>query len=701
MALTDGTRPTIESHAWTAWPWSTARDASSRVTPGTSISAFRPAEPSTITSFTASPPTVSSPAAFHSSSSAARTTFASTSTVAGSTSSVRSRTRLTTVVDQLSSLASSTVTDDDARSTEDGGLSTALSSPYGTATTAPLDGFTSEATLPTAHGETVHNLTQSLLSNYTATVATDYGVDITNGSSLAPDASLLARGSSSAGLSLSLPDLLEEDELMALWNCTNCFLLNYGAAAAAGANGTAKFYGNGTVDPRDVLPTGEDDILASETTIYLIRVIATAIVLGIVILATVIGNVFVIAAILLERNLQSVANHLILSLAVADLLVACLVMPLGAVYEVSKEWRLGADLCDMWTSSDVLCCTASILHLVAIALDRYWAVTDIDYAHQRTARRIGYMIIIIWTLSVLVSIAPLLGWKDPEWETRVYQDLQCIVSQDVGYQIFATASSFYVPLLVILFLYWRIFLAARKRIRRRQQTHPEPLAKASCMALTSIGFRWKVTATQTASGGGMIANVAGGSGGIAAAVVAVIGRPLPTISETTTAFTNVSSANTSPEKGSLGNGIERDRIEIDPPTADISMAYPSGNQASCSSTTRPPGSSGLASRKKAQSSTDSKRERKAAKTLAIITGAFVCCWLPFFIIAILLPTCTSCNISPLITSVCLWLGYFNSTLNPIIYTIFSPEFRHAFKRILCGRRYSLRRTRNLGVRHMR
>ncbi|EDS36295.1 conserved hypothetical protein [Culex quinquefasciatus] len=102
----------------------------------------------------------------------------------------------------------------------------------------------------------------------------------------------------------------------------------------------------------------------------------------------------------------------------------------------------------------------------------YWAVTDIDYAHQRTARRIGYMIIVIWTLSVLVSIAPLLGWKDPEWEARVYQDLQCIVSQDIGYQIFATASSFYVPLLVILFLYWRIFLAARKRIRRRQQLSP-------------------------------------------------------------------------------------------------------------------------------------------------------------------------------------------------------------------------------------
>ncbi|KAL1379579.1 hypothetical protein pipiens_003771 [Culex pipiens pipiens] len=343
------------------------------------------------------------------------------------------------------------------------------------------------------------DLFTGLLSNFSGTTAssaanytTEFSVNVNVSSSVA---SVAAERSSRLSLG-ALPDLLEEDELMALWNCTNCFLLNYGSSGGIGAgngsNGLLNVTRNGTggwdrddwmfLRPNGSL-SGSDfgsengsgggmvfDGEDMETTIYLIRVIVTAVVLGIVILATVIGNVFVIAAILLERNLQSVANHLILSLAVADLLVACLVMPLGAVYEVSKEWRLGADLCDMWTSSDVLCCTASILHLVAIALDRYWAVTDIDYAHQRTARRIGYMIIVIWTLSVLVSIAPLLGWKDPEWEARVYQDLQCIVSQDIGYQIFATASSFYVPLLVILFLYWRIFLAARKRIRRRQQS---------------------------------------------------------------------------------------------------------------------------------------------------------------------------------------------------------------------------------------
>ncbi|ENN80127.1 hypothetical protein YQE_03435, partial [Dendroctonus ponderosae] len=93
------------------------------------------------------------------------------------------------------------------------------------------------------------------------------------------------------------------------------------------------------------------------------------------------------------------------------------------------------------------------------------------------------------------------------------------------------------------------------------------------------------------------------------------------------------------------------------------------------------------SRRDKKESLEAKRERKAAKTLAIITGAFVMCWLPFFILALLMPLCgAACTISEFIMSFALWLGYFNSTLNPVIYTIFNPEFRQAFKRILCGAR---------------
>jgi len=89
-------------------------------------------------------------------------------------------------------------------------------------------------------------------------------------------------------------------------------------------------------------------------------------------------------------------------------------------------------------------------------------------------------------------------------------------------------------------------------------------------------------------------------------------------------------------------------------------------------------------KKKKHVSLEAKRERKAAKTLAIVTGAFIICWFPFFVLAVMNPICENC-INGRIFSFFLWLGYFNSTLNPIIYTVFSPEFRQAFKKLLCGR----------------
>ncbi|KAF7260249.1 hypothetical protein EG68_02554 [Paragonimus skrjabini miyazakii] len=195
--------------------------------------------------------------------------------------------------------------------------------------------------------------------------------------------------------------------------------------------------------------------------------------LGTLILCTVIGNVFVVAAILLEKHLQGVSNYLIVSLAVADLMVATLPMPIAVINEVSEDWWLGDALCDFWICSDVLCCTASILHLVGIALDRYWAVTNAEYIRRRTAKRIGFMIAIFWLLSLAISMPArfdyvrLSTWIQPtNLSSRLTEEVNCVINEEYGYTIFSNVGAFYMPMLFMIGIYVRIYQVARARIRR-------------------------------------------------------------------------------------------------------------------------------------------------------------------------------------------------------------------------------------------
>ena len=72
-----------------------------------------------------------------------------------------------------------------------------------------------------------------------------------------------------------------------------------------------------------------------------------------------------------EDSLRTVSNYFICSLAIADMMVALLVMPFAIYVEVvGGMWYLGSTLCDAWIFIDVIACTASILNLTAISVDR-------------------------------------------------------------------------------------------------------------------------------------------------------------------------------------------------------------------------------------------------------------------------------------------------------------------------------------------
>ncbi|EFX84052.1 hypothetical protein DAPPUDRAFT_23299, partial [Daphnia pulex] len=209
-----------------------------------------------------------------------------------------------------------------------------------------------------------------------------------------------------------------------------------------------------------------------------------------IIVGTVVGNILVCVAVCLVRRLRRPCNYLLVSLAVSDLCVALLVMPMALVYEVLGTWPFGASACDTWVAFDVLSCTASILNLCMISVDRYWAITrPLDYGVKRTPARMISCVALVWISSACISLPPLLVLGNehgpsaaphpPPTTTSSSSILpsnnndQCQVCQEFGYQIYATLGSFYIPLAVMAAVYYQIFQAAKRIVdeEKKAQSH--------------------------------------------------------------------------------------------------------------------------------------------------------------------------------------------------------------------------------------
>lgn len=74
-----------------------------------------------------------------------------------------------------------------------------------------------------------------------------------------------------------------------------------------------------------------------------------------------------------------------------------------------------------------------------------------------------------------------------------------------------------------------------------------------------------------------------------------------------------------------------------------------------------------------------KSEIKAARTLGIIVSVFVLCFCPYFYLSLAGEDLSS---SVVFSVFGVWLLYFNSCLNPLVYAFFYPWFRRAMKIIL-------------------
>lgn len=112
--------------------------------------------------------------------------------------------------------------------------------------------------------------------------------------------------------------------------------------------------------------TAKTDDHAWDTFVLFIK----ATIMGSIIIASIFGNLLVIVSVMRHRKLRVITNYFVISLALADMLVAMFAMSFNASVEIAGHWSFGYTLCDVWNSLDVHFSTVSILHLCFISIDR-------------------------------------------------------------------------------------------------------------------------------------------------------------------------------------------------------------------------------------------------------------------------------------------------------------------------------------------
>ncbi|XP_076595782.1 5-hydroxytryptamine receptor 4-like [Chaetodon auriga] len=340
--------------------------------------------------------------------------------------------------------------------------------------------------------------------------------------------------------------------------------------------------GTDTSDNHSLTNDGSDSTIFHSTTI---KVGELCLLLPIPILA-IMGNLFIIAAVTRFQSLQTPTNAFVVSLAVADFLVAVLVMPFSLVRSIDS-WHFGRCFCRVHFLLDVTFCTSSIFNLSCIALDRYIAVCDpLHYPARMSPRRVAMLLLLCWILPLVISfLCVSLGVYTQSplavISSSAQQDTQtCLVSFQVPYAFATSAMSFFIPTGFMLFAYGKIFKAAQRQ------------------------GRWIHAIDQHT---GQLQ-----------------------MNQTTVRTASTRRAQTHVERYSL------------------------------------------------------KKEWKAIKTLGLIMGVFMCCWLPFFCVNVIHPL-KGYSVSSLVLEASLWLGYANSSVNPFLYTLFNKNYRHVFAAMLdCG-----------------
>jgi hypothetical protein len=220
-------------------------------------------------------------------------------------------------------------------------------------------------------------------------------------------------------------------------------------------------------------------------------------VLVLIILLAIFSNLLVVISVFRYQRLRHINNYFLVSLAVADLLVACFAMTFNATVEITGQWNFGYRICDLWNSLDVHFSTVSTLHLCCISMDRYFAIVrPLKYTSYMTVKVASIMIGIAWTAPTLISFLPIfLGWYTTA-EHQVWREThpdECIFRVNKPYALLSSTLTFWAPVITMLFMYRRIY---KEALRQKEAIRRSSVPSQQHMIVDSDSVRSRFQALQ-------------------------------------------------------------------------------------------------------------------------------------------------------------------------------------------------------------
>lgn len=173
----------------------------------------------------------------------------------------------------------------------------------------------------------------------------------------------------------------------------------------------------------------------------------------ILIILSLFGNILVCCAVYYSRNLRARVNYLIVSLAISDILIAAIAMPLWMTFEMTHYMNMSHEaalrLMKFWVFVDILGGIASIANLVAISYERLWSVfSPLKHRRYLTNFMLAGIIGVVWTYAFFVAASTV--FLLPEWKYL---------------SLYTSIIGFFFPLFLIFTAYAIIFIIVNRSPR--------------------------------------------------------------------------------------------------------------------------------------------------------------------------------------------------------------------------------------------